>query len=223
MSSDPHCPRATLFNRFAAVAKAVAHPLRLALLEQLAQGEHCVQQLADELDIPFANASQHLQQMRRAGLLVSRRHEKFVIYAVSDPAVIGLLASLRAVAERRDAEVRQLVDGYFAGLDSLEPMSRTELLAQARKGHVAIIDVRPEAEYGRAHLPGAISMPLDVLKKRLKQLDPKQTVVAYCRGPYCVLAYEAVALLRERGFDARRLDGGLPEWRLDGLPLEAGA
>lgn len=214
-------PREALFVRFAAVAKAVAHPLRLALLEQLAQGEHCVQQLADEVGIPFANASQHLQQMLRAGLLVSRRHEKYVIYAVADPAVVQLVSSLRAVAERRDVQVRHLLADYYDELDDLEPMTRAELLKEARRGRVTILDVRSQREFDIAHLPGAVGIPMGELKKRLKELDPAQTVVAYCRGPYCVLAYEAVSLLRQRGFDARRLEGGLPEWRLEGLPLEA--
>jgi len=215
-------PKEVLFAEFAAVAKAVAHPLRLQLLEQLAQGERSVEVLADRTGASIANASQHLQHMRRAGLVTARRDGKFVFYGLADDAVLGLLASIRGIAERRSAEVERVVRSYFESRDGLEPVSRMELLEQVKAGLVLVLDVRPEDEFVLGHLQGAINIPLRELEKRLAGLDPAQRIVAYCRGPYCVLSYEAIAALRAKGFTARRLVDGFPEWRAAGLPISAG-
>src|SRR3990170_8571342 len=215
-------PKQALFTQFAAVAKAVAHPHRLALLEQLAQGERSVEVLADRIRVSVANASQHLQHMRRAGLIAGRREGKFVFYQLADDAVLDLLASLRRIAERNSAEVERVVHSYFENRDSLEPVSRLELMERLKVGLVTVLDLRPEDEFALGHLPGAVNIQLGELEKRLADLDPDQEIVAYCRGPYCVLSYEAVAALRARGFRVRRLEDGLPEWRAAGLPVVAG-
>jgi rhodanese-related sulfurtransferase/DNA-binding transcriptional ArsR family regulator len=215
-------PKEILFAQFAAVAKALAHPLRLQLLEHLAQGERSVEVLADRTGASSANASQHLQHMRRAGLVTARRDGNFVFYGLADDAVLGLLASIRGVAERHSAEVERVVRSYFESRDSLEPVSRAELMEQLKAGLVIVLDVRPEDEFALGHLQGAINIPVGELEKRFAGLDPSQEIVAYCRGPYCVLSYEAIAALRAKGFKARRLEDGFPEWRAAGLPIAAG-
>jgi ArsR family transcriptional regulator len=220
MSSES--PKQVLFAQFAAVAKAVAHPHRLELLEQLAQGERSVELLADRIRVSVANASQHLQHMRRAGLIVARRERKFVFYRLADNAVLDLLVSVRRVAERSSAEVERVVRSYFQDRDSLEPVSRAELVDRMRADLVTVLDVRPADEFALGHLPGAINIPLAELERRLADLDRAREIVAYCRGPYCVLSYEAVAALRARGFTVHRLEDGFPEWRAAGLPVEAG-
>ena len=215
-------PKSALFAQFAAVAKSIGHAHRLELLEQLAQGERSVEVLADRTGLSIANASQHLQQMRRAGLVTNRRDGKFVYYRLADDAVLQLLAALRSIAERHVAEVERVVRSYFDARDSMEAVSRTELLERSRAGTVTVLDVRPEDEFALGHVPGAVNIPLRALEARLSELDPAQEIVAYCRGPYCVLSYEAVAALRARGFRARRLEDGLPEWRAAGLPIVTG-
>jgi ArsR family transcriptional regulator len=212
-----------LFVQFAAVAKSLAHAHRLELLEQLAQGERSVEVLAERTGLSAANASQHLQQMRRAGIVTARRDGKFVFYQLADDAVLGLLAALRHVAERNVAEVDRLIRSYFNDRDSLEPVSRAELLQRSRAGAVTVLDVRPPDEFALGHLPGAVNIPLRELEARLAELDPSQPIIAYCRGAYCVLSYEAVAALRVRGFNVRRLEDGFPEWRAAGLPTEPGS
>jgi len=215
-------PKLALFAHFATVAKSLAHAHRLELLEQLAQGERSVDTLAQKAGLSLANASQHLQQMRRAGLVAARRDGKFVLYSLADDVVLDLVSALRRIAERNVAEVQRVIRSYFDQRDDLEAVSREELLARSRAGMVTILDVRPEDEFALGHLPGALNVPLRELEARLGELDPGQEVVAYCRGPYCVLSYEAVAALRARGFKARRLEDGLPEWRAAGLPLVVG-
>jgi len=215
-------PKQTLFVQFAAVAKAAAHPHRLEILEQLAQGERNVEVLADRIRASIANTSQHLQQLRRAGLVTARREGKFIFYCLTDAPILELLASLRRIAEHQSAEVERIVRSYFNARDSLDAVSRTELLDRLKAGIVTVLDVRPEDEFALGHLPGAVNIPLAELKLRLADLDPDHEIVAYCRGPYCVLSYEAVALLRARGYNIRRLEDGLPEWRAAGLPVEIG-
>jgi len=215
-------PKQALFAQFAAVAKTLGHAHRLELLEQLAQGERAVEVLANRTGMSIANASQHLQHMRRAGLVVSSRAGKFVYYRLADDAVLDLLAALRQVAERNVAEVERVIRSYFNDRDALEPVSRKELLTRSRAGDVTVLDLRPEDEFALGHLPGAVNIPLRALEARLSELDPSQEIIAYCRGPYCVLSYEAVAALRARGFQARRLEDGLPEWRAAGLPVVVG-
>ena len=216
-------PKQALFAQFAAVAKTLGHAHRLELLEQLAQGERSVEVLADRTGLSIANTSQHLQSLRRAGLIASRRDGKFIYYRLADDAVLDVIAGLRRVAERNLAEVEQVVRGYFDKRDDLEPLSRKELLQRMRAGTVTVLDVRPEDEFVLGHVPGAVNVPLRALKARLSELDPAQEIVAYCRGPYCVLSYEAVAALRAKGFKARRLEDGLPEWRAAGLPVTTGS
>ena len=212
-------PKQALFAQFAAVAKALGHAHRLELLEQLAQGERTVEVLAQRTNLSIANASQHLQHMRRAGLVANRRAGKFIYYRLADDAVLDLLTVLRGIAERNIAEVERVIRSYFDKHDSLEAVSREELIERSRAGTVTILDVRPEDEFALGHLPSALNIPLRELEARLREIDPKQEIVAYCRGPYCVLSYEAVAALRARGFKVRRLEDGLPEWRAAGLPV----
>jgi ArsR family transcriptional regulator len=215
-------PKLALFAEFAAVAKSLGHAHRLELLEQLAQGERSVEVLADRTRLSIANASQHLQHMRRTGLVTNRRDGKFVYYRLADDAVLDLLAALRRLAERNVAEVQRVVRSYFDERDSMEAVSREELVERSRAGTVTILDLRPEDEFALGHLPGALNIPLRELEVRLGEIAPKQEIIAYCRGPYCVLSYEAVAQLRARGFRARRLEDGLPEWRAAGLPVVGG-
>lgn len=217
MSSES--PKRALFRQFAAIAKAIGHEHRLELLEALAQGERSVETLADRTGLSIANASQHLQQMRRAGLIEARREGKFVYYRLSDGAVLDLIASLTRIGERHVGEVGKIVRDYFQHRDAMEPVTRSELLARMKKGDVQVLDVRPEDEFALGHVPGAINIPVVKLKKKLSALDPGKEIVAYCRGPYCVLSFETVAILRSRGFKVRRLEDGLPEWKAAGLPV----
>lgn len=213
-------PKQKLFAEFATVARALGHAHRLEILEHLAQGERGVEALSARVHLSVANTSQHLQHLRRAGLVASRRNGKFILYFLSDKTVLALLASLRQVAERNIAEVAQVVRGYFAERDTMEPVSRQELLERSIAGLVTILDVRPADEFAQGHVPHALNIPLNDLSARLSDLDPKQEVVAYCRSTYCVLSFEAVATLRKRGFKARRLEEGFPEWKAAGLPHE---
>lgn len=215
--------KATLHKGFAEVAKAAAHPHRLALLEQLAQGERNVDALADKVGLAIANASQHLQSMRRAGLVAARREGKFTLYRLSDNSVLDLLDAIGRVAERNVAEVQQVVSGYFNARDAMEPVSRGELRERLRAGTVTVVDVRPAEEFALGHVPGAINIPTAELKRRLAELPRNKEVIAYCRGPYCVFAFEAVAALRAAGYKARRLEDGLPQWRAAGLQTGSGA
>jgi rhodanese-related sulfurtransferase/DNA-binding transcriptional ArsR family regulator len=211
-----------LFAVFASVAKALGSEHRLDLLEHLAQGERTVEALAKRTGLPVVSASQHLQALRKSGLVNARRDGRYVFYSVADDSVLTLIASLRSVAERQVAEVDRIVRGYFHDRDSLEAVSRKDLWERLNDGLVTVLDVRPEDEFAQAHLPSAINIPLPQLLGRINELPRGQDIIAYCRGPWCVLAFEAVALLRQNGRGARRLDGGLPEWRIDGLPVESG-
>lgn len=215
-------PKRLLFRQFAAIAKAVAHEHRLDLLEALAQGERSVETLANRAGLSLANASQHLQQMRRAGVIEARRDGKFIYYRLSDPAVLELIASLTRIGERHVAEVDKIVRNYFQSRDAMEPVSRAELLLRMKKGDVQVLDVRPEDEFSLGHVPDAINIPLEKLKRKLATLDPRKEIVAYCRGPYCVLSFETVSLLRSKGFKVRRLEDGMPEWMAAGLPVTTG-
>ena len=217
-----HSPKQALFMHFAAIAKTLGHAHRLELLEQLGQGERSVEILADKARLSVANASQHLQQLRRAGIVTTRRDGKFVYYRLADDAILDLMAALGRIAERNVAEVQQVMRRYFRDRDSLEPISRQELRKRLRSGTVTVLDVRPEDEFALGHLPSAVNIPLKALETRLSELDPSQEIVAYCRGPYCVLSYEAVAALRTRGFQVRRLQDGFPQWRAAGLPIAGG-
>ncbi len=213
--------KATLHESFAAVAKAAAHPHRLALIEQLAQGERSVDALADKVGLTIANASQHLQSMRRAGLLAARRVGKFTLYRLADDSVLTLLDAIATIAQRNVAEVKEVVTSYFDARDDMEPISRRELKKRMAAGTVTVLDVRPTEEFALGHVPGAINIPPTELKQRMAELPRSKEIVAYCRGPYCVFAFEAVAALRAAGYKARRLEDGLPHWRAAGLPVES--
>ena len=209
-----------LFTQFARIGKALGNANRLELLEFLAQGERSVEKLSKVAGLSVANTSQHLQQLRQTGLVVARKQGLQVFYSLSDDDVITLLDTLRAVGERHLAEVNRLVDSYLTVKDELEPLPREELIQRARDGLVTVLDVRPPEEYAAGHVPGAINIPLAELEQRLDELGDDQQVVAYCRGPHCILAFDAVAKLRQRGYDARRLQDGFPEWKVAGLPVE---
>jgi len=217
MSSEN--PKRAVFAGLAEVAKALGHSHRLEILELVAQGERSVEALADRAGLSVANASQHLQLLRRAGLLASRRDGKRILYRLSDPAVLDLTGALGRVAERNLAEVREVVGGYFHERDCLEPVSRKELVRRLKDDLVTVLDVRPEDEFIAGHLPQAINIPLRELSRRLREIPKSREVVAYCRGPYCVLVFETVALLRKHGFKVRRLEDGYPEWKAAGLPV----
>ena len=208
-----------LFEQFARVGKVLGSAHRLELLELLAQRECTVEDLARLTNLPMANVSQHLQQLRRAALVSTRKDGLYVHYRLASPAVSALLSAVQAIAESHLSDVDKLVRTYLLSKDDLEPVSRQELLARARKGLVTVLDVRPVEEYAAGHLVGAINVQLKELAKRLPEFKRNREIVAYCRGPFCVLAYEAVAQLRARGFKARRLEGGFPEWKNAALPV----
>lgn len=216
-------PKLAIFEQLAEVARVLGHAHRLDLLEHVAQGERPVEALAKLAGLTLANASQHLQQLRRAGLVASRREGKHVLYRIGDGPVQPLLAALRAYGEASRAEVRVIIGDYFERVDSMEPVSRDVLLERLATGEVMLLDVRPEDEYALGHLPGALNVPLGELEARLAELPADREIVAYCRGPYCVLSVEAVALLRARGYRVRRLQDGLPEWRAAGMEIETAA
>ena len=211
----------SIYQHFACVAKALGHEYRWELLELVAQGERSVDSLAHLTGLAVATVSQHLQQMRRAGLVRSRREGRFVYYSLADERVIPLMTGVREVAERNIAEVRLLMDS-FHGDDSseLDAMEADELLAQMESGGVTLLDVRPEQEYAAGHLPGALNIPMEELQERLRELPADQKIVAYCRGPFCALSQDAVRLLREHGFEVGRFDSGYPEWKAAGMPVQ---
>jgi rhodanese-related sulfurtransferase len=209
-----------LFTQFAQIGGAFASPKRIEIIDLLAQGERHVEALAREAGLAVANTSRHLQVLKAAHLVASRKEGLQVFYRLADPMVLRGYRALQEVSEARLAEVGRLVDDYFGSADGLEPVEKEELLRRARKRDVVVLDVRPSVEYAAGHIAGAVSIPLAELKKRLAELPPGRRVVAYCRGPYCVLAAEAVKLLRKRGVEARRLREGYPEWRDAGLPVE---
>lgn len=209
-----------LFSQFARVSKAMSNANRLELLEFLAQGERSVEALAQVSGLTVANTSQHLQLLRQAGLATTRKEGQKVFYRLSGEDVTDLLGSLRNVAERHLADVERLVNACLTVKDDLEPVPARELMEWVRDGLVTVLDVRPPEEYESGHLPGAINIPLQELEEHLDELDTGHEIVAYCRGPHCVLAFDAVARLRKKGLSAKRLEGGFPEWQLEGLPIE---
>jgi rhodanese-related sulfurtransferase/predicted transcriptional regulator len=210
-----------LFEQFARVGKALGSPVRLELLECLGQGQRSVEALAEKCAIPVSNASHHLQQLRQAGLVSANKEGLYVYYRLAGDEVIGLLNALRGVGQQNIAEVERLISTYLTVKDTLEPVLAEELLDRVRKGLVTVLDVRPPDEYAAGHIAGAMNVPLAKLERHFDQLKPRKEVVAYCRGPHCILAFEAVARLRSRGIKARRLKVGYPEWKATGLPVEA--
>ena len=209
-----------LFEQFARVGKAMSNANRLEILEFLAQSEYNVDELSKLMGITVANTSQHLQQLRQAGLVTSRKQGLKVYYSLSGDDVIELLAIQRKVAERHLAEVNQLIDRFLTVKDSLEPLPREELIKRIQQGLVTIIDVRPASEYNAGHVAGAINIPLNKLEDQLADFNSDNEIIAYCRGPHCVLAFDAVEKLRQQGYKASRLEDGFPEWKTAGLPVE---
>ena len=208
-----------LYGLYASIGKALSSPCRLEMIELLAQGARTVESLATETALSTANASQHLQALKQASLVQTRRQGLFIHYSLADPAVFELSRAIRVVAERRLGDLERLVRQEFGDRPDTEAVSFDDLMARLRRGDVVVVDTRPPHEYAAGHIAGAISIPVDQLKRRLSRLPKHDEYVAYCRGPYCVYADRAVELLRKSGRRARRLVGGLPEWRAAGLPV----
>lgn len=223
MTVGPADPRGDLHEQFARIGKAVASPRRIELLELLCQGERSVDALARATGMSVTNVSQHLQALKAARLVEARRDGTRIHYRAADEHVCRFTSELAAVARARLVEVERIAQEYLEGGDTLEPIARQELLRRIARRDAVVIDVRPKEEYRSGHIRGAISVPLDDLARRLRELPKTKLIVAYCRGPYCVLAPQALALLRARGFRARRLEDGLPEWRAAGLPIASGS
>jgi rhodanese-related sulfurtransferase len=208
-----------LYEQLSRLGKAVASPARLQLLDLLCQGPRTVESLAHEADLTLANTSQHLRVLHGARLVETEKEGLFVTYRLADASVCAFFHSMRSLGENRLAEVESILRQFREAPDSLEPMEKKTLVSRVRKGEVILLDVRPEEEYRAVHIFGAVSVPLKNLKAHLSKLPRGKEVVAYCRGPYCVLAGEAVRLLKAKGFRAMRLEDGVPEWRAQGLPV----
>ncbi|WP_041778537.1 ArsR/SmtB family transcription factor [Beijerinckia indica] len=217
-------PKQAIYESLAEVAQALGHAHRLELLEHLAQGERSVEELSSRTGLTFANTSRHLQILRRARLVETERRGKHILYRLAGEAeIVALINALGRVGERNVAEIDRVKADYFLALDALEPVSRADLLSRLQDGLVTLLDVRPEDEFAAGHLPGALGIPLAELEHRLSELPQDREVIAYCRGPYCILSFEAVAALRARGYLVRRLEDGYPEWKAAGLPIETSA
>jgi rhodanese-related sulfurtransferase len=213
-------PKRDVFANLARVGTALSSPTRIEFLELLAQAERSVEQLATLTGTAVANTSQHLQKLRQAGLIVGRKEGLYVRYRLAGDEVVEMLSAMSRVGEAYVAEVERIVRLYFASKDELEPVPAKALLERARKGLVTVLDVRPPEEFAAGHVPGAINIPVHELEKRLKDLPRRKEVIAYCRGPYCLMSYDAVLMLRKKGLKARRLEAGMPEWRAAGMPVE---
>jgi rhodanese-related sulfurtransferase/DNA-binding transcriptional ArsR family regulator len=211
-----------MFGYLAETASVLASASRIELLDLLAQGERSVEELSEASRLSIANASQHLQQLRRAGIVTRRRRGRQILYGLADARVLDLMADLRAMAETNHSAASQILKRAYSERDALPPVAPDELIRRLERRSVRLIDVRPEIEYRAAHIPGALSIPVMALPERLHELPKRPEIVAYCRGPYCVMAYKAVEILRPVGYRARRLDGGFMEWRRAGLPLARG-
>ena len=212
-----------LLGQFARIGKAVSSPARLELLDLLAQAEKPVELLASQAGLSVTSTSNHLKELRNAALVATRKEGLYVYYRLADPAVHEFLRCLQDIAARQLAEVRQIVNDYFLEPESLEPIGAGDLLDRLRSDDVVVLDVRPEDEYAAGHVPGALSIPAAELERLLSELPRDREVVAYCRGPYCVLALQAVDVLRAAGYRARRMEVGLPDWRAGGLAVERSA
>jgi rhodanese-related sulfurtransferase/biotin operon repressor len=213
-------PKRDVFANLARVGTAVSSPTRIEFLELLAQAERSVEQLATLTGATVANTSQHLQKLRQAGLIIGRKEGLYVFYRLAGDEVVEMLSAMSRVGEAYVAEVERIVRLYFTSKDELEPVPAKELLQRARRGLVTVLDVRPPEEFAAGHVPGAINIPIHELEKRIKELPRRREVVAYCRGPYCLMSYDAVSVLRKKGLKARRLEAGMPEWRAAGMPVE---
>jgi len=220
MSSTKRQYKDAIYDQFARIGKAVASPKRLELLDLLCQGERTVEVLAREANLSMANTSQHLQVLRGAHLAEAEKRGLHVVYRIAEPKVADFFHTLRSLAETQLAEVDQLTRRFFAGKEGLEAVGRKTLLERVGAGMVAVLDVRPPEEYRAGHLPGALSIPLPELRRRLAELPRDREIVAYCRGPYCVLSVEAVEILRAEGFRAVRMEEGVQEWQQHGQNIE---
>lgn len=218
---QPRAFKDRLYGQYARIGKALGNPVRLEMLELLAQGERTVESLTKELGLSTANTSQHLQVLRGADLVESRRAGLFIHYRLADDSIISLSTAIRTVAERRLADLERLVRAEFKDRTEAEAVSLSELLDRGRRSDVVILDTRPSNEYRAGHIPGALSVPVDELQKRLRQLPKGKEFVAYCRGPYCVYADRALEILKASGRRARRLKQGFPEWKSAGFPVES--
>ncbi len=211
-----------LYEQLSRIGKAVASPPRLELLDLLCQGPRTVEALAREAGLTLANTSQHLQILHAARLVDARKEGLFVTYRLADQQVCEFYRTLRTLAESRLAEIDAIVREFNKGRESMEPVEKQALLERVRRAEVIVLDVRPPEEYHAGHIPGAISIPLKELRSHLSKLPRRREIVAYCRGPYCVLAVEAVKVLRANGFRAVRMEQGVPEWRAEGFPVAVG-
>jgi rhodanese-related sulfurtransferase/DNA-binding HxlR family transcriptional regulator len=221
--ADGHRVKGALFDEFARLGQALGNGRRLEIIDVLANGERPVEEIAAATGLSVANASQHLQVLRSAGLVRRRREGTRIHYELSDPVVFDLWRNLRTVAAQRQADVRQLAEAYLGARETLEPVTRSELLRRLkRREDLLVLDVRPAEEYAAGHLPMAVSVPLAELRRRLGDLPREKEIVAYCRGPYCAFAHKAIRVLHQAGFRARRLEDGLPEWKAAGLPVVVG-
>jgi rhodanese-related sulfurtransferase/DNA-binding transcriptional ArsR family regulator len=220
---DDHARKMALYEQFARVGKALANPTRLELLDLLAQGERSVEELAAAARMKTSNTSAQLHTLAAAGLVASRRDGVRIYYRLAGQQVTALTGQVQDFAASRLAEAEQAARGYLGDVAALEPVAQDELFRRLSEGQVLVLDVRPEAEYAAGHIPGAVNVPHDQLAARLAEIPESTDIIAYCRGRYCVFAPDAVRLLRSRGFSARPLEGGLPGWRLAGLPVAAGA
>jgi rhodanese-related sulfurtransferase/DNA-binding transcriptional ArsR family regulator len=216
-------PKRTLFRHFARIGAALAHPARLELLELLAQGEKTVEALSRKTGLGFKNTSAHLRKLREAALVTARKDGTWVNYGLSDPGVYQALAAIQEVGRRQLAEVREVVRDYLSDPQGFEPVELEALLPRLADGTATLLDVRPRDEYDQGHIPGALSVPLAELSERIASLPRSGEIVAYCRGPYCLMAHEASEILRRSGFQARRLADGMPAWASRGLPVAFGA
>ena len=214
--------RKAVYEQLSRIGKAVASPPRLELLDLLCQGPRTVEALAREAGLTLANASQHLRILHAARLVDSRKEGLFVTYRLADQQVCEFYRALRTLAESRLAEIDAIIREFNHGRESMEPVEKQALLERVRRAEVIVLDVRPPEEYRAGHIPGAVSVPLKELRSQLSKLPRHREIVAYCRGPYCVLAVEAVKVLRANGFRAVRLEQGVPEWRAEGFPVAVG-
>lgn len=209
-----------LYEAFASTARALASPKRIEIIELLAQAEYTVEAIAKSTNMTIANTSAHLKVLKHARIVVARREGTKIFYKNASLNVSSLLGSLRELTQSRIAEVNQVVADYFSTLDAFEPLSRDEFIELTRSREVIVLDVRPELEYTTGHIPGALSVPLEQISAVANSLPKSSLIVAYCRGPFCVLAPQAVDFLTRHGFNSRRLHDGMPEWRLAGFPVE---
>ncbi len=218
--SSPVNPKREIFASLARIGTALSSPVRLDLIELLAQGERSVDELARLTGTSVANTSQHLQKLKQAGLIVGRKDAQFVRYRLAGDEVVALFRALGIAGQAYLADVDRIVRTYLDAKDELEPVPAGDLLERARKGLVTVLDVRPPQEFAAGHVPGAVNIPVHELERRLAELPRRREVVAYCRGPFCLMSFDAVQLLRAKGLKARRLQDGMPEWQLAGLPTE---